>query len=222
MPQEIIPIRLAMVNCYLIKNDDDYLMIDTGVGLQRGTVEKALSQAGCRRGNLKLIIITHGDPDHTGNALYMKENYGARIGIHREEAPAVEKGDMRLNRKRLQEKSSFLTRLIFRLPVARLGKANRFKPDIYLEDGQELTEYGCDGKIVHLPGHSRGSIGVLTADGDLFCGDLLINNGKGKPGRNSLVDIAEEMTTSIERVKGLGVRMFYPGHGKPFPMEELV
>jgi hydroxyacylglutathione hydrolase len=220
MPQEIIPIKLSMVNCYLIKNDDDYLMIDTGFSLQRRAVKTALSRAGCRRGNLKLIVITHGDSDHTGNARYIKEKYNSRIGLHREELPAVEKGDMRLNRKTLQENPSFLTGVVLSLPFTRLGKANRFKPDIFLEDGQELSEYGCDGKIVHIPGHSSGSIGVLTANGDLFCGDLLRNNGE--PGRNSLVDVAEEMTASIERLQGLGVSMVYPGHGRPFPMEELV
>ena len=219
MPQEIIPIKLAMVNCYLIKNDDDYLMVDTGFSLQRRTINKALSRAGCRRGNLKLIVITHGDSDHAGNARYIKENFGARIGLHREELPTVEKGDMRLNRKTLQENPSFLTGVVLSLPFTRLGKAKRFKPDIFLEDGQELAEYGCDGKIVHLPGHSSGSIGVLTGDGALFCGDLLRNNGK--PGRNSLVDNAEEMTASIERIRGLGVSIVYPGHGKPFPMEAL-
>jgi hydroxyacylglutathione hydrolase len=220
MPQEIIPIKLSMVNCYLIKNDDDYLMIDTGFSLQRRAVKTALSRAGCRRGNLKLIVITHGDSDHAGNARYIKEKYNSRIGLHREELPAVEKGDMRLNRKTLQENPSFLTGVVLSLPFTRLGKANRFKPDIFLEDGQELSEYGCDGKIVHIPGHSSGSVGVLTANGDLFCGDLLRNNGE--PGRNSLVDVAEEMTASIERLQGLGVSMVYPGHGRPFPMEELV
>jgi hydroxyacylglutathione hydrolase len=220
MPQEIIPIKLSMVNCYLIKNDDDYLMIDTGFSLQRRAVKTALSRAGCRRGNLKLVVITHGDSDHAGNARYIKEKYNSRIGLHREELPAVEKGDMRLNRKTLQENPSFLTGVVLSLPFTRLGKANRFKPDIFLEDGQELSEYGCDGKIVHIPGHSSGSVGVLTANGDLFCGDLLRNNGE--PGRNSLVDVAEEMTASIERLQGLGVSMVYPGHGRPFPMEELV
>ena len=100
MPQEIIPIRLSMVNCYLIKNDDDYIMVDTGFSLQRRTVKKALSQAGCRPDNLRLIVITHGDSDHAGNAAYIRQNYGTKIAMHREEASAVEKGNMFLNRKK--------------------------------------------------------------------------------------------------------------------------
>ena len=219
MPQEIITLNDSLVNCYLIKNDDDYLMIDTGFSLQRRTIKNALNRAGCRPGNLRVIIVTHGDSDHCGNALYLRDNYKVIIGLHREEATTVEKGDMRLNRKRLQSRPHALTGVILALPIARLGKANRFKPDIYLEDGQELSKYGCDARIIHIPGHTRGSVGVITPDGELFCGDLLKNNGK--PGRNSLVDDPAEMDASIERLRNLGVKMVYPGHGKPFTMEEL-
>jgi len=219
MLQEIIPLRISLVNSYLIKNDDAYILIDTGFSMQRRTIKKELEQAGCRRGNLRLIVVTHGDSDHSGNAGYLRKNYGARIGAHREEADTCLKGDMRFNRKRLQDKTHFLTGVVLALPLARLGRADRFKPDIYLEDGQALSEFGCNAKIVHIPGHTSGSVGVITADGDLFCGDLLKNNGK--PAKNSLVDDPAEMDASIVRLGEMGVRMVYPGHGRPFTMEEF-
>ena len=58
------------------------------------------------------------------------------------------------------------------------GKSERFKPDFYIEEGYEFSEYGFDAKVLYIPGHSRGSIGILTAGGDLFCGDLLENTDK--------------------------------------------
>ena len=64
----------------------------------------------------------------------------------------------------------------------KLKKSDRFQPDVCLEDGDDLREYGFDAQVLHLPGHSNGSIGVLTAGGDLFCGDLLRNWGKPAPG----------------------------------------
>jgi len=219
MLQEIIPLRISLVNSYLIKNDDEYILIDTGFSMQRRAIKKELEQAGCRRGNLRLIVITHGDSDHTGNAVYIRQVYGARIGTHRKEADTCLKGDMRLNRQRLQSNPNFLTGAVLALPFARLGRANRFKPDIYLEDGQDLSGFGCNAKIVHIPGHTSGSVGVITADGDLFCGDLLKNNGK--PAKNSLVDDPAEMDASIVRLGEMGVRMVCPGHGRPFTMEEF-
>jgi len=44
---------------------------------------------------------------------------------------------------------------------------------MFLEEGQPLSDVGLDASVLHLPGHSKGSIGILTASGDLFCGDLL-------------------------------------------------
>jgi glyoxylase-like metal-dependent hydrolase (beta-lactamase superfamily II) len=53
--------------------------------------------------------------------------------------------------------------------------AEKFTPDLEIDEGFDLSSYGFDGRILHIPGHSKGSIGVLTAKGDLFCGDLFYN-----------------------------------------------
>jgi glyoxylase-like metal-dependent hydrolase (beta-lactamase superfamily II) len=95
-----------------------------------------------------------------------------------------------------------------------------FKPDILLNEGDDLSPYGLDAKIVHTPGHSLGSISILTAEGDFFCGDFLKNNGK--PTTNSLVDDPAEMEASVLKLKGLNIKTVYPGHGKPFNIEEFL
>ena len=94
----------------------------------------------------------------------------------------------------------------------------RFKPDVLVGDGDDLSQYGLDGRIVHIPGHSVGSIGVLTGDGDIFCGDLFANNGK--PKKNALIDDEAEMDASIEKLKALDVKTVYPGHGRPFTLAQ--
>lgn len=94
-----------------------------------------------------------------------------------------------------------------------------FEPDILLEDEQDLSAYGLDGRVVHLPGHSSGSIGLLTGDGDLFCGDLLVN--VMRPSLHYYIDDLAQAHESIRKLRGLGVETVYPGHGKPFPSSEL-
>lgn len=37
-------------------------------------------------GTLKLVLLTHGDFDHIGNAAYFRFAFGARIAIRREMA----------------------------------------------------------------------------------------------------------------------------------------
>jgi glyoxylase-like metal-dependent hydrolase (beta-lactamase superfamily II) len=41
-----------------------------------------------------------------------------------------------------------------------------FSPDVILEDGDALAQYGFDAAVLHLPGHSKGSIGILMPGGE--------------------------------------------------------
>lgn len=96
---------------------------------------------------------------------------------------------------------------------------DKFKPEIFLHDGQGLHEYGFNAKIIHVPGHTKGSIAVLTNQGDLFAGDTLVNYRK--PHTAIIVENPDDLRESLEKLKKLNVRKVYPGHGKPFSMEDL-
>jgi hydroxyacylglutathione hydrolase len=218
MPAEIntislsLPYKLGKVNCYLIKTDAGFILVDTGSSNKGNYLENALKSAGCQSGNLKLIILTHGDFDHAGNAAYLRKKFGTQVAMHEDDSIMVERGDMFCNRK----KGNFFIRMVTPILFG-FGKSERFKPDLPIVDGYTLSEYGFDAKALHLPGHSKGSIGVLTSGGDLFCGDLLINGAK--PSLNSIMDDLETAHNSVEKLKKLSINTVYPGHGKPFPME---
>ena len=202
------------VNCYLVKTDTGFILIDTGRASKRTKLEKELESAGCQPGNLKPIVLTHGDFDHAGNAAYLCKKFGTRIAMHYDDSGMVERGDMFWNRKN----PNILIRIIFDLFFG-LSKSDRFKPDLYIEDGYDFSGYGFDAKASHIPGHSKGSIGILTAEGDLFCGDLLANIKK--PTLFSIIDDSTAANSSIEKLKCLKINTVYPGHGKPFPMSSL-
>ena len=82
-----------------------------------------------------------------------------------------------------------------------------------LEEGQSLAEYGFDAEILYTPGHSKGSISVLTDGGDLICGDMF-SNAWGRI-------IKSTDRGGLERLKELGVETIYPGHGGPFSLSRL-
>jgi glyoxylase-like metal-dependent hydrolase (beta-lactamase superfamily II) len=220
MPQEIkilslpLPLGMGRVNCYLIQAAAGYVLIDTGGANARKLLHRELESAGCRPGLLQIVLITHGDFDHIGNAAYLRSAFGARIAMHRDDAGMAERGDMFVNRK----KPNLLIRTLIPLFTG-FGTAERFSPDILLEDGTDLSLYGLEARVIGLPGHSRGSIGILTADGDLFCGDLL-ENTKG-PALGSLLDDPAAAQASVARLEALPIRTAYPGHGQPFAMELL-
>ena len=90
----LLPFRLGRVNCYLVKNDTGYVLIDTGSPNRRSYLENILQTSGCKPGHLTLIILTHGDFDHTGNAAYLRKKYSTRIAMHHDDSGMVELGNM--------------------------------------------------------------------------------------------------------------------------------
>ena len=74
--------------------------------------------------------------------------------------------------------------------------------------------------MIALPGHSSGSIGLLTADGDFFSGDLLANSRRG-PRMGPIVDDRPAMEASVALAKSVVTGTVYPGHGEPFAIGHL-
>jgi hydroxyacylglutathione hydrolase len=203
------------MNCYLIKTEAGCFLIDTGIKKKRSQLEQELIEAGCSPGDLKLIIITHGHIDHVGNAAYLRDKHGAKIAMHGGDSAMVNSGDMFIDTRGgivIGLAGAFMK-------ILGLSDYERFTPDIVLEDGQDLSPHGLDASVIHTPGHSEGSICIHTAEGDLFCGDLF-NNTK-KPEKASIIQDPEKLEASVEKIRALEYKTVYPGHGKPFRMEQL-
>jgi len=207
-----MPLRMGSVNCYLIKTDAGYVLIDTGSSNSRQELVKELESAGCQRGHLSLIVLTHGDFDHTGNAAYLRHAFGGNIAMHREDSGMVERGDMFFNR----HKPNVIIRMLISV-FSRFARSELFAPDLLVQDGDDFSGYGFDARIISIPGHSKGSIGILTAGASLFCGDLLEN--RVKPVLNSLTDDLAAANSSVQKLRTMGLGVVYPGHGSPFPMQ---
>jgi glyoxylase-like metal-dependent hydrolase (beta-lactamase superfamily II) len=209
----------AGVNCYLIEGRDGYLLVDTGPSMLRRRLLRGLREVGCCPGTLQLIVLTHGDIDHSGNAAHLRSLHNARIAAHELEARALATGDETLNRKVTPDRLPWIFKLLASIgrPFAR---PSPLTVDLSLCDGQELAPYGFEARIVHLPGHSRGSIGVLTADGALCCGDLVARFGR-TPKPHPLIDDLGAARASLERIRQLPVTTVCPAHGKPFPIDQL-
>jgi len=216
--EAITSISFDMANCYLLRAREGFVLVDTGLPRNRTRIDHAIEAAGCRPGDLRLIVLTHGDYDHAGNATYLREAFGGVIGIHADDAERVRRGDWQWGFKSKPDRFLPLFRIVGQ--VVKPGAFRTFEPNVLLENGQNLASYGYDGRIIGLPGHTRGSVGVLSADGDVFCGDLL-GNFFGGPDLEFFIDDLPAARASVERLRSLGLRMIYPGHGKPFPLSAL-
>ncbi len=143
-----------------------------------------------------------------GNCAYLREKYQTKIAMHKDDIGMVENGDMFWNRQTGNTVIKKIINLTFNI--------ERSKPDVELDEQSDLSKYELNVKVLYLPGHSKGSIGILTSDKNLFCSDLLMNRKKPEP--NSLIDNKNDLNRSIEKVKSYDINVVYPGYGNPFQM----
>lgn len=214
----ILRMDFNQVNCYLVKIENGFVLIDTGYSKNREEIMAAMTKAGCVPGKLKLIILTHGDFDHSGNCAYFRERFNCKVAMHRNDVGMVQYGDMFWKRD-VGRVSRALGKMMMFVMRIKLDEEDRFIPDLLLENGQSLSEFGFDATVHLLSGHSKGSIGLLTADGDFFCGDPIMNTRR--PERTKLVADREDYERSLETIKRLNFKVAYPGHGAPFSLDAL-
>lgn len=234
MKQEIIRINLGEVNCYLGKTESGFTLFDTGGPMvmdknftnRRDILQKELDKAGCNSSNLRLAVLTHGDIDHVCNAAYIRDKYNAKIAIHPNDRKLVENPDIEewmcsFHYKSLMYKVvlGIMRGTIYKVMLKTLADFEKFSPDIIIDDHFCLADYGFSGEVLHLPGHTPGSIAILTKDDELIAGDTFAN--MGKPGAAPNAIDFQLMAKSINKLQTYKINTVYPGHGAPFRFTDL-
>ena len=140
---------------------------------------------------LKLIVSTHGHWDHIGDNAAVAGHTGASIAVHP------------LDRERLLHPQPLWAP--FEIPPS--------VPAVELAEGGEIRFGEIRLRVLHTPGHTEGSVCLLSADdGRLFSGDTLFAGAWGRvdlPGGSG-----EQMAESIARLAGLEDHLrVLPGHG---------
>ncbi|MFD1177348.1 MBL fold metallo-hydrolase [Paenibacillus puldeungensis] len=230
----IIPIDLGGVNSYLITVENGYVLVDTGGHLimdktfdnRRKRLVEALAATGCVKGDLRLILLTHGDNDHVANAAYIRNTFDAPIALHPGDLALVENPTLDALMASFQY-HSVLLKLVFQLMKKKIARITQktledfdtFKPDLLLSDGMNLKDYGLEGTIIHLPGHTAGSVGLLLPNGSLLAGDTFVNNTKPASAPNALN--FSSLYSSIDSLRNKAVKTIYPGHGHPFEFKDF-
>ncbi len=199
----ITGIKCGNGNCFCAEQGDSAMLIDTA-----GTkyLDKILSV--CKGKNIRLIVLTHGHVDHIQNAAALQRELHAPIAMH--------VGDVGLIQNNLAEPMSahtLLGKLVLALTKSNLKhRIEPFKPDLFLRDGDRLDAYGIDATVIGLPGHTKGSIGILLDSGDFFVGDALMNIFY--PAKSLLYGKREIMLKSAYKISGAESHTIHFGHGK--------
>ncbi|MFA9378548.1 MAG: MBL fold metallo-hydrolase [Lachnotalea sp.] len=234
MEQSIIWLDLKGVNAYLIKEENNFVLIDTGGYLvtdkpfdnRRDKIIKKINEAGVTKDNLKLIILTHGDSDHVMNGAFISQEYEVPVAIHKNDLEMVQNPTIEVTMKSFNYNSlimKIVAKLIFKLikkvTIKTLNDFESFTPEVILEEGSTLEKYGIHATIIHIPGHTPGSVGIYTQSKGFIAGDTFFGNKKPTKAMNAFDYV--ELDKSIEKVKKLDIKKIYPGHGTPFDFKDF-
>jgi glyoxylase-like metal-dependent hydrolase (beta-lactamase superfamily II) len=185
-----LPLGIYQANCYILHDEKtkETAVIDPGGDFPE--IRSFIEANGLRT---KYIIITHGHGDHIGALSELKDYTGAAVCIHREDQEMLGNSQMNF--------------------TAQMGcQLVEMSADRLLEDGDVLELGDTRLKVIHTPGHSRGSI-CIYSEGSLFSGDTLFACSIGRT--DLLGGSYDEI---IESIKGKLLILpddtaVYPGHG---------
>lgn len=189
---------------------DTLALVDTGWRGSAGRILGALAALGHRPGDVELIILTHHHPDHSGSVAALRAATGARVAVHRSEAPLVAGTSPYPN--------LFQPRLLARVmaPFTAWGQSQPAPVDLLLEEGDGLP--GLPGwQVLHTPGHTPGSICLWhPSEGVLVVGDAMqCRFGRPRlPSYTFTVDMAQAKA-SIRRLAELDVSVLCFSHFRP-------
>jgi glyoxylase-like metal-dependent hydrolase (beta-lactamase superfamily II) len=182
-------------NTYILSDESgECVVVDPGCWESRE--EKAIVEY-IESNKLKPVrlINTHGHVDHVCGTSFISTKYGLKLEIHKDEIPMLERS-------------------------VEMGKGfgftieNPASAELFLTENDTIAFGNSLLKILHLPGHSKGSLAFYSEDDKLvITGDVLFRDSIGRsdlPGGNY-----DELIDSINnKLMKLGEDFrAYPGHG---------
>jgi glyoxylase-like metal-dependent hydrolase (beta-lactamase superfamily II) len=203
------------VEIYLIRGERN-ILIDTGIHQSPGKdILPILKTNGLTLSDIHLILNTHDHPDHTGGNSAIKAAGGAQIYIHKDEVPFLNDHEhsfefyaapvIRAMGGNLQE-----TKQVF-LEMAGRGVV----PDQQLGDGDMIDGGpGVKLRVVHLPGHTPGSVGFFWEEEDiLFSGDSVGGlHDAGAGGKLPVIFDLLAYKKSLQRLHEMPIRFLLCAH----------
>jgi hydroxyacylglutathione hydrolase len=195
------------MNVYFVRDGDGVLIFDAGVS----SMTKAIAREAAGLGGLTRVVLGHGHADHRGAA----PGLGVPVFVHSADR-AITEGDggtSTFDMSKLNPVGRFLMpRMLNRWDGGPVKVAGTF------EEGDEFAGF----KVVHLPGHSAGMVGLwresdrVALTSDCF---YTLDPQTGRKGDPRVPHAAfnldtEQARASIRKLAALEPSAAWPGHAE--------
>ena len=216
----VFQIRALGARVTVLVEGDDVLLVDAGLCGSSAMIVQGLKAFGLSIDQVQSVVVTHAHPDHSGGLSELVEGRRIAVAVHHLEADIIQGSTPATS----PLQNALLARLTRPLVPKLMG--NSVAVDTHLEDG-EILAFGTEVRVVHLPGHTPGSIALYLPQRQVvIVGDALQYKlgWKLSPPAPGVTQRPEEAMRSLERLLELDFDTICFSHFPPMrgePREAL-
>jgi glyoxylase-like metal-dependent hydrolase (beta-lactamase superfamily II) len=228
-----IPWPFFEVNVFILKEGDRFALIDTGFPTEENfyELEKAIFDICGGWQKLEFIILTHGHPDHYGNAREILNKVKVPIFVHEKDKDRV----IELPKEIRREAAEFAVEFLIKngVPQDKLSIVERQSKSYFTRKYQveeqdiipiqdEIYFGGTKIRVFHTPGHTPGHIILyIEKEGTIFSGDHIFSRGFPVPllffpKKEDRFRNLPNWLRSLKILEELDISCVFPGHLEPF------
>lgn len=160
---------------------------------------------------IRLAVVTHMHPDHSGCAPMLRKKYGTPIAAYRN----IDKWYSGPTGWLQHKFDCFMAQLVAmrnNTKIRRIFSQRITRPDYFMEDGQNLPFFP-DWEVIYTPGHTVHDMAIYNRDTEtLYCGDSIVEV-KEKFNLPLPVIFKEKMKESYRKMGALKSKTIIPAHG---------
>lgn len=221
-----LPYALNIVNCYLLRGDDGWTMVDSGLNTPpaQDQWKFALNHLNITPNDIKKIVITHMHPDHFGMAGWWQSLVDTPMPVY---LPIGEDAQMQMF-YHSEDAEEFYTWLVMGGMEAKYAREvaegfnhtrNATRPyptqQDFIYPDQTIQLGSRQFTTIHTPGHSDGQLIFYDeADQLMLSGDHVLMKITPNIGSwpQTEADPLGRFMDSLKSLAGLEVRQALPGH----------
>ena len=192
--------------CYLLTTPQGHILINTGLAASKSQIKENIEVLGFKITDIKILLNTQAHYDHLGAMAAIKKMTGAKLLLNEKDAAVAKDGGIS--------------------DYALGGKSSTFKPvtpDRLLKDG-DIIELGTMRlKMLHHPGHTKGSCSFLfTVNDQQRTYKVLIANMPSivtdKPFKEvtAYIQIEKDYAFTLKAMKNISFDLWLASHSSQF------
>ncbi|MBO8159882.1 MBL fold metallo-hydrolase [Thermosyntropha sp.] len=213
-------IKGYICNIFLLEYPHGLLLLDSGSINDVKRIEKyCLKYLGCSPSKIKLTIVSHMHPDHSGGANTLREKYHIPITAYH----TIDNWYSGIGGRLQHKLDCLMAQSVAHKQHRRLEKTlfnPLINPDYPLYDGDFLPFFP-DWQVLHVPGHTLHDIALFNKkENIMYIADIIVNLKKDKFVLPLPVLFRDKMSASLKRLENIGASLLLPAHGSFIKTDE--